>query len=144
MAAATLALLAGCGGEAAEAPAFDIEVPALAELEARISRDGFVLFRSYNGRWIGTDMDVDLQFLPDRRFKCVRYEVAVSTFRGAWRTGPSGEIHLDGDGERPHWPALELLWDSRSLVLRDAAFPRDEARTFRSIPAADREPRFHD
>jgi hypothetical protein len=121
---------------------------AVAALRARLGKDGTVIFRSWSGRWIGTDIDADLQLLPDGRLKLVRFGVGVDSHRGRWRLEPDGVLRSQLDDPLPGWPELVPGVDGDFLQLRPKD-PRGAYATadgfwpFRAVPSSSRN-HFHD
>lgn len=127
--------------------------------EDQLRRDDSIIFRSWNGKWIGTDCDTELQVLPGSKVKMIDYGVGVEAYRGSFRLDERGGVTLMLEGYGRAWPGMVLGGDSKSLVLS----PVDSSQgfqmgnrggatvsgrdgsywPFRSIPIGERN-RFHD
>lgn len=111
-----LLILGSCRHESVVAP--DPGGPAVASFRDWTLKRGSVVFRSFGGRWIGTDVDLDLHFLPDQKVKMVRYGYALETYWGTYRMDEDGELSASFERYGQPWPVLILERDSRSLLLR--------------------------
>jgi hypothetical protein len=157
--AAFFALLAGLGSCRHEPEAtpgsgiLDEPGPPLEAFRRRIDREGTIVFRSWEGRFIGTDCDWDLQFLPEGRIKMIENGEGVEIYRGTYRMDDRGTIETSFDRFPRPWPAMVLERDARSLFLRprDAWYggPEVSGRApdlwpFRPISPEGKGSRFHD
>ena len=100
------------------AAAFVEGPPAARALHARLSRDGTVVLRSHAGRWIGTDIDAELQLQPDGRLQIADFGEAVRSFRGRWEVDVDGRLSATLEDPLPGWPVLILGADGGNLQAR--------------------------
>jgi|SRR6185369_5021901 hypothetical protein len=136
----------------------ELPPPRIATLDEEIRAQGSVIFRSWDGRWRGTDIDTDIQFLPANRVKVVEYGEGVETYRGTYKVSDDGEVGVALVDYRGSCPVMLVRRDSRSLLLlqKDPGLKpaiRDRFTVlsdlspgfwpFRQIPAGERS-RFHD
>jgi hypothetical protein len=144
-----LLALAGCGPEPAnpDIPSERVEPGPVAAKRLRevLERDGSVIFRSFDGRWIGTDGDTDLQLSRGGKGNLIHFSVGIVKSPAAYVISDDGRLTVSlEDGKS--WPAMELTWDRRSLVLKAVDPPGArpaEYWAFREIPASGRN-RVHD
>ncbi|MCA9214018.1 MAG: hypothetical protein KDB27_13190 [Planctomycetales bacterium] len=106
--------------------------------------EGTVLFRSWNGRWKGTDSDTDIELREGGNAVCTEYGVGIWRHEGTFEISTDHEypeitIRLDGDtigDPKPLW----LFRDGPDLLLiPNAIYPHvsDWERSrylFRKIP----------
>jgi hypothetical protein len=109
-----------------------------ADLQTLIAQQGSLTFRSWDGQWIGTDVDTDVTFLPAGDVYVVRYGDAVSAHRGTYDMRSDGTVTLKLPPPASAWPALSLRRDARSLLLTPKQ-GQEEAGSwpFRPVTAAD-------
>jgi len=96
----------------------DADVDALAEFQARLSREGSITFRSWDGRWIEGDCTTDLQFLPDQKAKLWEDSRLSPIYDGTYRVDDKGEVTASFGRFGPPWPVMILARDTLSLHLR--------------------------
>jgi len=90
---------------------------------AEIDQNGSIAFRSWNGEWIGTDCDTELQFTAHGHVQMTEYGFGRDTYAGTYRIDDNGKIHLTffDDLNPPFvgsFPELALGADPRSLLIR--------------------------
>jgi hypothetical protein len=151
--------LASCGRStgSSEAPAvssrptstFKEGPDAAAVLSRRLSRDGTVILRSHRGRWIGTDVDTDLQLSPEGKAKLIAYGIGVKTWSGRYHVSPEGALTFQAEDLPQGWPVLILGADRDDLQARPQGPPGPFTRgtehwPLRSIPIENRDRRIHD
>jgi len=110
------AFMAGCdagGGSAVSNPGSPVS-----ELHDRIQQNGSVTFRSWNGKWIGTDCDTEITLLPDQVAYMHEHGYSVSGYRGTYEIEPDGQVTIDFSGYGHEWPVMLLQRDSTSLLLK--------------------------
>jgi len=101
-----------------DAPTTDASsVAPIAEFDDVIHRDGVILFRSWNGNFIGTDCDTDLRFMPDFHAEMDEYGQKVATYKGTYQIDANGEITVAFIGFEHTWPAMLIRRDATSLEL---------------------------
>ena len=98
-------------------PGTENVLPPPASLDEGIRAQGSVIFRSWNGRWRGTDIDTDIQFLPANKVKVIEYGEGVETYRGTYRLSEDGDVTVSLEGYRGSCPAMVLRRDARSFFL---------------------------
>jgi len=110
-----LTVLAGCHSVLATATDSSVAT-AIAELENRVAGDGSVTFRSFEGKWIGTDIDMEIKFLPDHTVHMTQYGYVRTGYEGTYHINSKGEVTAEFVGRE--WPIMLLQKDSISLLLR--------------------------
>jgi len=63
-----------------------------ADMDGIIHDRGAVTFRSWNGKWIGSDSDSDITFLPGSIAYLTEYGAAVVRCKGTYSIDPEGRI----------------------------------------------------
>jgi hypothetical protein len=84
----------------------------------RIKLIGSITFRSWGGKWIGTDCDTEITFLAGHEVIMTEYGNGVSQSKGIYSTDPSGQIEIKLEKLRHDWPSMILERDGISLRLR--------------------------
>jgi hypothetical protein len=86
-------------------------------LDDEIRRRGAITFRSWNGKWIGTDCDTDLTFLPGAVVHLFEYADMVLEYNGTFTITDRGEVTVRCPKLSQPWPVLTLRRDDQSLIL---------------------------
>ncbi len=89
-----------------------------------IERHGSASFRSHDGKWIGTDGDFELTFLPDGIVHVVEYGLDIVEERGRYTIDNDGKLELHLQEFVYDWSQLFLMTDGVSLIL----LPQDLSR----------------
>jgi hypothetical protein len=89
-----------------------------ADVNDLIGKRGSLTFRSWDGRWIGTDCDTDITFLPDQVVYIIESGIVVQQFKGTYRIDAGGEVTIRLDDPRKKWPIMLLDRDTLLLRLR--------------------------
>lgn len=117
-------------------------VTAGSELEALIAKQGSVTFLSHDGKWIGTDVDSDITFLPNGVAHTFSYSDAMIGYRGTFTAAADGTVVVEFPTLGEPWPTMTLRGDATSLLLspKEPAGRAEPAERsdwpFRQIPAA--------
>jgi hypothetical protein len=88
-----------------------------AELHALIAKHGSVTFRSFGGKWVGTDGDTDLTFLPGGAAHMFEYGVGVTGYHGTYAIDPRGNVTVQLPTFGHAWPVMSLRKEATSLLL---------------------------
>ncbi len=96
---------------------------AITELENRVTRDGSVTFRSFEGKWVGTDIDTEITFLPNRVAHVMEYGYVRTGYKGTYSINSKGEVTASFHNTKREWPVMLLQKDSISLLLRPKGSP---------------------
>jgi hypothetical protein len=83
-----------------------------------LAKRGKVEFRSWNGKWIGTDCDTDIVLRSGGIVEVVEYADAIARYDGKFQLDNDGVVSLHFEGIQTHWPVLMLEKDAKSLILR--------------------------
>ncbi len=93
--------------------------PATADdLTELIAARGSVTFRSWGGKWIGTDCDTDITFLPNQVAYMIEYGVGVKSYKATYSVDSTGQVTLRLKDFGHKWPVMILDLDAVSLRLR--------------------------
>ena len=93
---------------------------ALADLQSIIDRDGPVTFLSFNGEWIGSDIDSSITFFTDGQLHQTVYGIAIFHHDGSYSfDGSILKLVVEtGDFDQPTQDfQFELVRDGDDLVL---------------------------
>jgi len=90
------------------------------EFDDFIHREGVIVFRSWNGNFIGTDCDTDLRFLPDLHVEMVEYGVTTATYKGTYHIDSDSQIAAKFTGFDHPWPTMVVRRKSAGLELLPA------------------------
>jgi len=93
----------------------------ITEFDDVIHHDGVILFRSWNGHFIGTDCDTDLRFMPALHAEMVEYGEKVATYKGTYQIDDKGQITVSFAGFDHPWPAMLIRREATSLELVPAS-----------------------
>jgi hypothetical protein len=96
-------------------------VSSIAEFDDVIHHDGVILFRSWNGHFIGTDCDTDLRFMPNLHVEMVEYGRKIATYKGTYQIDDKGQITVSFAGFDHPWPAMLIRRAATSLELVPAS-----------------------
>ncbi len=91
-----------------------------AEFLENLENVGALTFRSFDGKWIGTDCDVDLHFVDSKHVVMVVYGYGVQTFRGTYIIDSNGVIAASFPRSVGSWPKMIIGRDAESLLLDTA------------------------
>ena len=86
-----------------------------------LATQGEVVFLSWDGEWIGTDVDTDLTFKPGGVVQMTMYGYAVSHYRGTYTIDSDGFVSVRFEDFERAWPLMVMEKDEQWLRLR----PRD-------------------
>jgi hypothetical protein len=116
-----------------------------------------VPFRSWNGKWIGTDCDTEIVLHRDGRVSLTEFGYGVDDYEGRFTIESDATITLDLKDYGSDWPRMSLYKDESSLLLipadgkagflfgdRAGATVPNDAGTFwpmRQLPPAEAFPR---
>jgi hypothetical protein len=90
----------------------------VSDFKRRLAQSGSLVFRSWNGKWGGTDQDIDIHFRSDGRVNVTEYADNVLKHTGTYRITDEGRIALQlGEAS----PLLRLGLDHGSLTLAPVA-----------------------
>lgn len=89
-----------------------------AEWTGRMAERDSITFRSWGGRWIGTDCDTDLTFFPNGKVEMIEYGDGVEHYQGTYSVDSSGSFFVRFRDLGDDWPIMMLDRDSVSLRLR--------------------------
>ena len=103
--------------ESAEA----VDDPIAAIKDASAS-DGFISFRSWNGKWIGTDCDTEMELHSDGKAVLREYGYAIRTCVGTYAVTPAADEYLPRltlqlNEYQNSWPKMVLYRDKSELLL---------------------------
>jgi hypothetical protein len=122
---AALATLCGCAGTPPEPLLPDSQrvqqVQDALDQEFEVARS--LCFRSFNGRWIGTDCDSEIELRADGSATLTEYGYTVEAYAGSYRINPQSELVLNLKTYRGSWPAMALYRDHAGLLLAPASGP---------------------
>jgi hypothetical protein len=90
------------------------------QFEGAIAKKGSVLFRSWNGKTIGTDCDTEITFFPGGNVEMVEYGIGVNHYTGNYAIAKDGKISAEFKDFGQPWPVMILGQDTKGLVLRRA------------------------
>ena len=86
-----------------------------------------IVFRSFNGRWVGTDCDAEIRLFPDRKAILTAYGVGVTHYDADYSYGPiqdnqSATVQFTFTGQAVddsplEFPKLQLYVDGSELIL---------------------------
>ncbi len=88
------------------------------EFNDLLAKEGRIEFRSWNGKWIGTDCDTDIVLRSGGIVEVVEYADAIARYEGKFQLDNDGVVSLHFEGIQTHWPVLMLEKDAKSLILR--------------------------
>lgn len=119
-AALVLAFAIGCQYQplATHAVTTQNRAEILTEFHELLAKKVKVVFRSWNGKWIGTDCDTDVIFRPAEVVEVVEYRDAIARYEGKYSLDDDGVASLWFEGLSEPWLALVLERDSKSFLLR--------------------------
>jgi hypothetical protein len=115
----------------------EVRPASAANLDALIAERGSLTFLSWNGEWIGTDVDTDITFLPGREAHMFRHGFTMIGYRGTYAIDAEGRIELNLRQFEHDWPPMSLLEDDKSLLLVPEDGDTRAGWSFRPIPAED-------
>jgi len=84
----------------------------------QLAKEGRIEFRSWNGKWIGTDCDTDIVLRSGGIVEVVEYADAIARYEGKFQLDNDGVVSLHFEGIQTRWPVLMLEKDAKSLILR--------------------------
>lgn len=133
--------LAGCSGESRPQVTGPIKLtntqPAtLDDLQSIIDRDGAITFLSFNGEWIGTDIDSSYTFFNAGQVHLTRYGITIIHHEGQYSfDGSSVKLVIrTGKPDQQKWDFdFELGRDGDDLVL--ISEDKTETGSFRQVDA---------
>jgi len=90
--------------------------------DAAFADSGGILFRSWDGRWIGMDSDSDIELHADGNAVLTEYGFAVSKFDGTYSItvaadGTASDLRLSLKDYRGTWPVMAVYSDQSKLLL---------------------------
>jgi len=91
-------------------------------LDAAFADSGGILFRSWDGRWIGMDSDTDIELHADGNVVLTEYGYAVSKYDGTYSItvaadGTASDLRLSLKDYRGTWPVMAVYSDHSKLLL---------------------------
>ncbi len=119
-------LFTGCQDDHSDHSQSDQEWQELVERSKPVSGDALsrlfdespdLVFRSFNGKWIGSDNDTEFVFRPDGRVTLVEYDVALFKYEGEYKIDQQGELVIKMYDYEFGPPNLLLRNDGVSLFL---------------------------
>lgn len=98
-----------------------IENPSTA-IKTACADAGFISFRSWNGEWIGTDCDTEIELHSDGKTVLREYGYAINTYEGTYSVSTDteekpSELTFELNGHQGDWPNLILYRDQSKLLL---------------------------
>jgi hypothetical protein len=95
-------------------------------VDKAISTSKSLVFLSWNGKWIGTDCDTEIEFFPDHSVVLTEFGVGVEKFKGSYSISSESVITLSLSGYRAKWPGTRVWKDGKDLLLA----PSDGSNNF--------------
>lgn len=86
-------------------------------LEDEFSDSNVIRFLSWNGQWIGTDCDTEIQLAADATVLLTEYRDAIDRYNGTYAISESGELTLSLKGYPAGWPTMRVYRDGTMLLL---------------------------
>lgn len=83
-----------------------------------VAQRGSITFRSWEGKWIGTDCDTDLKFQPGGTVILTEYRYAVDHYRGTYDIDAKGVVTVKLSKYASSWPVMLAQRDPSSLLLQ--------------------------
>ncbi len=108
-----------------------VPVPCLTEL---LRDRGFVWFRSFDGKWWGTDMDRDIQLSADGSATLCDYGYVSETTNMKYSVDAANRIVLESTGSRKRSMVLYLSADERGPYLAPTPTESSPMNRYRPIP----------
>ena len=91
-------------------------------LDATFSDSEKILLQSWNGRWIGTDCDTNVELHADGNVELTEYRYGISNYVGTYSIttavdGTASELTMSLDGYLGTWPAMAVYTDRSEILL---------------------------
>ena len=87
-------------------------------LDTAFSGTDSITFRSWNGKWIGTDCDTDVELKADGTAVLTEYSVAIYKYHGTYSISDLTKVSLKlRDYTSPYLPTMYLITDDSALLL---------------------------
>lgn len=92
-------------------------------LDGKLATSKSILFRSWNGVWIGTDCDTEIKLLPGGAAILTEFGDGVDAYNGTCSVGPASQLTLTLKNYVGTWPAMLVYQDGADLLLMPAGGP---------------------
>jgi hypothetical protein len=89
-------------------------------IQESFARSNAIRFLSWNGRWIGTDLDTEIKLMSDGTVELTEYGVGVDTYAGTYSINENSELSLSLVGYATGWPTMRVYRDHSALLLAPA------------------------
>lgn len=86
-------------------------------LDESFSDSNVIRFLSWNGQWIGTDCDTEIQLAADGTAVLIEYQDAIDRYDGTYSISEDAELTLSLVGYRAEWPTMRVYRDNSVLLL---------------------------
>lgn len=86
----------------------------------RFAGSNTITFLSWNGQWIGTDIDTEIRLMADGTVQLTEYGDAVDTYDGTYSIVNDFELMLSLKGYGAAWPTMRVHRDRSALLLARA------------------------
>lgn len=83
----------------------------------KVSSDGQVVFKSWNGELKGVDSDAILHFGKDSKVELEDRGFSVERYEGFYRFGPGEKVEISLVGYQKAWPAMVLRQEGDTFLL---------------------------
>lgn len=99
------------------------DLPIISDFNKQLKEYKSIIFRSWNGKWIGTDCDADITFLQNHDVKLTRYGYVQFDYFGTYNINENLEVSCNFKNYNPKWLIMNLKKDSISLLL----YPKNDS-----------------
>ena len=79
-----------------------------------------ITFLSWNGEWIGTDVDTEINLMADGTVRLTEYGIGMDSYDGTYSINENSELLLSLAGYEGNWPAMRVYRDQSVLLLAPA------------------------